>query len=439
MVSRGGIVTWENLLPQEERIEWMEALKPGSSECLRNFTMRSTLHKLHYDPYSLVGQDPSVGAMTPMSELNSPFPALGQQRPRAQPSNYIKPVPSTKRRIDTDHYSQAPYVGGQGEFVCGNPCIKPPTRPSESVDGRHMLNRACDHLLFPHNGQTPVVGVQAGGRSDCVHENPRIKPTRLFEGGRINQARDRQLHSPHSSFTERTESPEHLYEIEIDNMMSQSVAPLQPPLPSRAPPTAKPGKKQCPPQRTLSDSQSVSSPGECLSPEEEEPRYSYGPAGAPEPAVRKLPKPTAQLPKAVTKPTIAPRKMVDKKPEGNYLCLVRGDESGSFGTNSARYDDTCTPHRKPANDYLCLRGDGTSDSTDSVRYDDIPHSPPSKNVPSLPGSTVQSFTSNQLDLLVRMLQQVQSGDGPQDDARTAIPRCEGSGVSKGQFGQCYAT
>lgn len=361
------------------------------------------------NPYSLAGQDPSVGSETlthKMPELSSPFQSSGNHQ--TQPSNYMEPIPSSRGWKDTDHYSQTPAAGVQSECVRGNPHVKPQANLSSSADSRPPQ--------------------QSGGHINSTRQ----------QHNRATIAHSERDHSPMQlsrSLTERTMGPEHHYELDSMGLAQQ----IKPPLPDRPPPAAKPRNKRPPPRLrnvsdSLSDSQSVSSPGEVLSPEEVEPRYSCGPRARtskeaeyhlptqPEPAPRKLSKPTASpSPKAVTKPPITPRKMVtnlaNKSPnQSDYLRLLSDDESGQ---------------------------NGVSTSTDSAGYDDIPQSPPSTNVSSLPEDVVQNFTPHQLDMLISMLQQVQSG-GHQPEAKppTPNPRSEGSSVSvenghmKKQFGQC---
>lgn len=372
---------------QEERIDWMEAITPGSSAYLQRFTKIGSLHRRddppQYDPYSLAGPvepDSSIsnGSFSESVDVNTSLGSVGQHSTESvptQPLNYMEPLSLEQR-------SHPPLSERSLSDVVEGVAVSPPSL-FHSADAAMLRQIRKDE----HPRQT-------SHRSTFTHSERERQPTNLLS----------------RSFTERkgseekgaSKNPDHLYELDGMGAVTRSV---RPPLPDRDPPRAKPRKQ--PPPRNLSGSLSDSRVKASHDPDEEEPRYSarpgshtdtlckepeYPAVSRPVPKQRVKPAP-ANMSDSSNKPVVAPRKNVcqsdrpQKQPD--YLVLEGGD-------NGVESD-----------------GQLPNGSVSTLQSGSV-----AQSLPSVNELMVQNFSPGQLGMLISMLQQVQSEGKQQPAAET---------------------
>ena len=376
---------------KDERIEWMEAILPGSSASLVRFSKSGSLHRatplspqnsLPYNPYSLAEQNPNVGNGSPQSSV--PVGSSWQEMATGvQPLNYMEPVTSVQHREQKNHP-----VGAQREVEisegtqseCGRKSpqvVVPPSRLSASADTKPSADSSTKSSKAKFGDGTR----QATNRSTISH---------------LEREKERPVVQLSRSNTDRvsTKSPEvHLYELDSFNLEPPS---SKPPVLDRAPPVPKPRAKKNPPPRlkdhaeSLSDSQTHDSP---------EPRYATRPQSqtgfackeaefdypaelSPRGQTRQVNSGTTQVQRPESnKPPVTPRRAKPvKQPE--YLSLSSGDTDSGSGQNSSSEHNALSS----------LSVSGISGLSEDV---------------------VKNFTPNQVDELIKMLQQVQSNDSQQ--------------------------
>lgn len=378
-------------------MDWMEAIKPGSSGYLQRFTKTGSLHRRsdppQYDPYSLAGPvEPDSRVSNGESvDVNTSLRSLGQPS-IPPPQNYMEPMSSLE------------YAGRSLSEETVPAPVSPPCL-SNSADAR-MLG-----------------GKHTRRDEPAAHVNPRQASHRATF---THSEREHQTAGLSRSLTERKGSQEkeasknsdHLYEL--DGMSAVTMSG-RPPLPDRPPPRAKPRNPppRNPPPRNLSGSLSDSPAKASRSPDEEEPRYSSKPGSStdtickePEyPAVSRpgpgpVPKERVKpVPANANKPVVTPRKIVGQpKPSGR-------------------------PQKQPEQpDYLVLEGNNNGVESDGQVLNgsvSVPQpGPVVQSVEALPGISelmVQNFSAGQLDMLIGMLQQVQSEGKQQPAAKEQAP------------------
>lgn len=371
----------------------MEAILPGSSEHLVRFAKQGSLHKTL--PVSPKG---SENPYTLATDGNSHYHGMQQNVDlSAQPSNYIDPV-SMGTVVDPKH-------NGQSSQSPVSEHTTAPANLSLSVDSATMLATRAESSQQNNYRQ-------GHNRATFTHGERDHAPLLLSR-----------------SLTERAKSPEHLYEVEALDFARDSRPPIpdRPPVPTRLPPTAKPRVKRPPPGvRDGSDSplgstsQEVSLAASIAVPQGDEDQTGKEaeydiPATLPQPASRNSAKtensPLSQSSAAKHKPPITPRRQGTRQGEkpakqADYLDLL--DNTSEAGIN------------------------GSSSNVAS----NVPHSPPVAPQQVLNEEMFRNFTQDQLDMLTRMLQQVQGGGqrGPQLSRSTDSATPMENGHTRKQFG-----
>ncbi len=380
----------------------MEAILPGSSEPLLQFTKSGSLHRttplspqssLSYNPYSLAEDDPSVGNGSPQSVNSSLWQNVAGST-SVQPLNYMEPVSSV-----VQHEEQRMPVGTRSECYVAEKSEVP--RSSHVVGSSNRLSASADA-----KPSTSIKTSRSNG-------NPRQAPTRStishFE-------RDKDHPTSHfsRSNTERvvTKSPEHMYELDPMRLVEQ----IQP---DQAPPVPKPRVKKPSPLKELSgfpcDSQAKS-----RSLNDPEPRYATKPQSQTDkeaefeypaqlPTSRGQTRPSSGGTSQVLKPDhhkppVTPRKTKPvKQPE--YLSLSSGDTGGGSDLNGS------------------AGGEGTTRQ--------------GPDISGLPEEMVKNFTPKQLDVLITMLRQVQSdGQQPASPSPSKPQLAVNRDLMKKKFGKC---
>lgn len=399
----------------------MEAILPGSGENLRRFSKQGSLHQTMprpENPYSLAGSE-----ATDYSSANYPEQSMEERTSTSsQPLDYIDPIRMRELNGRIQNNSHGP-VGAQ------DTSHSPVGVQSDCIRGRP----------YQYNNHSGV-----GAQTECVRERPPVsglpnlshsadsKPLRKG----LQQTNSRQTHN-RSTFThgerdhqllqlsrsltdqDMNKSPEHHYELDVMDVIQQS----KPPVPDRPPPTAKPrGAKQRPPPRlrngsSSSDSQSVSSPKDV-----DEHFHSHGHVDK-----------EAEYDIPVQPPQPTPRRQVTTIPGDSPQSIVKSKPPITPRRNAAK------PVKQ--SEYLHLVDNCDAGTNGSTTAYDTPRSPPVAAPPVLSEEIVQNFTPGQLDMLIKMLQQVQGSGGHQPLVTSPQVRTQGSAVAmdngqmKKQFGK----
>ena len=367
---------------QEDRIDWMEAIMPGSSVYLQRFSKSGSLRQHATSPQSPTFDPHPAADDLGVSNGNHPEMqhSIGQEQQYSssanpQPLNYMEPVPSFAGNTQPRPQNTHPRVhtirsNSDADISSAVPA------PHFSYPGTN----SADSTLKDRNVQTDAAHSRHATVAHMEHKSIHLSTSSSEGVQRIGR-----------------KSPEHLYELDATNMMQSEKHMMQsekPPLPARvSQPKAKPRNKQ--PSRTRSDFQSKSSSRDTdevepryQSPEELKPQLTLQPshssgkeadyhlsvASRPKPVPKERGRPAAgDSPQMLntSRPPVKPRKNVGpvEKPlkQTNYLDLVDED-------HTAKKADLTVGFSK---------------------------------------ELIQNFSPHQLDMLVSMLQQVQA-DGKQN-------------------------
>lgn len=458
----------------------MEAIKPGSSEYLQKFSKQGSLHRSTphspqglYNPYSLAEPEPDYGmnngtAFNSQPSNKEPFPSMS-----SQPLNYMEPVPSGCGWENEDQVYRSSQVGVQSALVHGNVPVGV-SQTSLSVDSNsrttlqnrgargagdlgHVNPRQAHHRsTFTHlEREHPTVPLlsrayteRTATRNPEHHEHPTSRPHSERAATRNPEHCDHPTSRPHIErvatrnpehsehltcppHTERTatKSPEHLYELDGMRILPQLKPP---PLPQ-----ARPRNKQ-PPPRLKSDSASLSHSLSTLSSksdgyhaDEVEPRYinNQRDSASKEAEYDISTQPPEPSPRGRTRPVSGGTSQA-RSSDGSVSSL-KGKPPITPRKIASHAKLLEKPLEKPAKvpDYLDLLGSSTDvggmeDMGDmlngSTSSESTPLSGPSLNLPGFSEEVVKNFNPNQLDVLISMLKQVQSG-GKQQQAPTLQP------------------
>lgn len=392
---------------QEERIDWMETLMKGSSEYLQILAKPASLIRSdQYDPYSMAEPD------------GNQQPDLTPPPPQQQPLNYMEPAPSGRGWQNRAPTQSLP-AGGTSLVA-----MEPQSQIFQSQNGQKQGGQAIGtqsdctrQVLSPSNTKdTQLIPPNPAH----PHTNPRHSTNRSTFAHSEREHKILSLSRANTTIPDR-----HLYEMDTANHLHRQSNP--PPLPESSPPKAKP--RQPPPRKKVpgspqSKTLSASADSSFVSPEGE-PRYSARPKNRsysatkepeydlqshPVPKERTKPMSTlpAQMSPSASKPKIIPRKKPQK--QADYMEL--------------------------------LQDDGYELLDDMIN--DSPNSQP--KLAPVNQEIVQNFTSKQLDMLIGMLQQVQS-DGKQQVATTTASTAQqdaSQGLSdtldhsRVKFGKCLS-
>lgn len=380
-------------------MEWMEAIKPGSSDYLQRFSKSGSLRRTispqgplpGYDPYSLAGLDPSVnnGNHQESVDVRGSWQSVGEHSADSippQPMNYMMPVSKVPGRSP---HPQAERSHSEAAVVVED--VATHNMLASSANGR--LQWGSKHITPPKDQPTlaaPVNPRQAPHRSTIAHFEREHKTTNLSRSKTEKQASRNQEHKLLSN-----NNSEHLYELDANSLSKAA----KPPLPDRSPPKAKPRGSRQPTARNLSASVSDTqvSHSKAVSPGEVEPRY--------------VPRPNSRI------------DTISKEPE----YPISSESIPREGVKPAPEKPPITPRRtvghpkQPCKQPEYLELDGCSnlaDEEEQVLNGSVKNPPrvsdPGLNAPSVSSTEemVRNFTPDQLGMLISMFQQVQS-DGQQ--------------------------
>ena len=327
----------------------MEAIKPGASASLQRFSKSGSLHRMPPNSQDL------HSAYDPYSVENQ-YVSNGTHG-RHDSASSLKSLPSPLSHAE--NYIEPVSSGGwsygsQSECIGGSPPVKSPQNLAQSVDSRLTS--------FKQRSSDTTAKSNTSKRVTYSH-NPREQLTVL---SRSNTER-------------RSKSPEHLYEMDTTNM-TRIVKQTKPPLPDRnpTPPKPKPRKPKGPPKGLYNKSPDSS----IASPNELESRYTA----------------LCQIDGANKEPDYDIPIVQSLSSREQSKVSIDIDEPRPDQTNKPKV----TPRKKAPHSPKKLEEPEYLELTDQAK-------PRAAENVSGDLSKLQNFSPDQIDMLTKMLQQIQSG------------------------------